>query len=77
MDATLRIKNLSIALEALSHSVTSLRNFERISAIEELLDEEIRTFKEEKEKENQWPQRPAKPTVYDKDPYAKDDEIPF
>lgn len=67
MDATLRIKNLSIALEALSRIP---RVGECSTAIEVLLQEEIRKFREEQEKENQWPQRgPTKSTL--------DDEIPF
>ncbi len=60
-DPTLRIKNLSIALEALSHagpgySATSLH-----SEIQEALMAELKAFREEKEKENQWPQRPTQP----------------
>jgi hypothetical protein len=73
MDATLRIKNLSIALEALSRVNTDGSLYLYIS-VEMLLKKEI----QEVEKETQWPQRgPAKPTVYDKDPYAKDDDISF
>jgi len=74
-DATLRIKNLSIALEALSR-VPGVG--ECSMAIEVLLQEEIRKFREEQEKEMQWPhQGPARTTACDKDPYAKDDKIPF
>ena len=57
MDATLRIKNLSIALEALS-GVPGVGDC--FTAIEVLLQEEIRKFREEKEKETQWPLRPAR-----------------
>jgi len=58
MDATIRIKNLSIALEALSR-VPGVG--ECSTAIEVLLQEEIRKFREEQEKENHWPlQRPAR-----------------
>ena len=66
-DATLRIKNLSIALEALSHGPKSrvLRD-----AVEILLHEQIKAFREEKEKENQWPPKPTKPAL--RDPYQDD-----
>ncbi len=69
MDVTLRIKNLSIALEALSRIPGStLFSYD----IGKLLEEEIRQYKEKKEKETQWPrQRPA-PTAPN-----LDDEIPF
>jgi hypothetical protein len=69
-DATLRIRNLSIALEALSrvngHTATEL-----VSGVQEALMAEIKAYREEKEKETQWPHlaRPAKPTP--------DDDIPF
>lgn len=67
MDATLRIKNLSIALEAVSRIVGCTTAHLHI---ENLLQEEIRKFREEQEKENQWPQRgPTKSTT--------DDDIPF
>ena len=72
-DATLRIKNLSIALEALSrisgYAATTLH-----SEIQEALMQELKAFREEKEKENQWPQRPARTatTNLDYDPYKKD-----
>ena len=76
MDATLRIKNLSIALEALSR-ISGYDTTLRSSEIQEILRQEIVNYQKEQEKETQWPNRPAKPTVYDKDPYAKDDDIPF
>jgi len=53
-DATLRIKNLSIALEALSH-VTGSNHIKHFNRIEELLEDEILGLEKEKEKENQWP----------------------
>ena len=67
VDGTLRIKNLSIALEALSH----VRGSTVFSYnIEKLLEQEILEEKERKEKEKQWPhQGSAKPTP--------DDDIPF
>lgn len=72
-DPTLRIKNLSIALEALSRVNTSTSH-EHSKDIEGLLAQEIYAFR----KETQWPQRgPAKPAVYDTDPFTKDEEIPF
>jgi len=68
MDATLRIKNLSIALEALSR-VPGVG--ECSLAIENSLHEEIRKFREEQEKETQWPRQwPARATL-------TDDDIPF
>ena len=76
MDATLRIKNLSIALEALSR-VNTRTSHEHSQDIEGLLAQEIRKEQKENEAQMQWPNRPTKPTVYDKDPYAKDDDIPF
>ncbi len=69
MNATLRIKNLSIALEALSRINTS-RSHEHSQDIEGLLAQEIYSFRREKEKENQWPQRSAKPIT-------DEDNIPF
>jgi len=71
MDATLRIKNLSIALEAVSRVVNCTTAFLNI---ENLLLDEIQKFQKEKEKENQWPQRPARTatTNLDYDPYKKD-----
>ncbi len=66
MDATLRIKNLSIALEALSRINTG-DSFSLYERIVDLLKDEIIT----KEKENQWPQRPARTatTNTDYDPF--------
>ena len=52
-DATLRIKNLSIALEAISR----VAQCSYYKDVEDLLWDEIKEFKKEKEKENQWPQR--------------------
>ncbi len=60
-DATLRIKNLSIALEALSR-INREGSHDLFDTIEALLQDTIRAFRKEKEKETQWPQRPAKPT---------------
>ena len=68
-DATLRIKNLSIALEALSR-VPGVG--ECSMAIEVLLQEEIRKFQEEQAKETRWPhQGPARTASVDTnyDPY--------
>lgn len=68
MDATIRIKNLSIALEALSRIVGA---HEHSAAIDILLQEEIRAFREEKEKETQWPGKPARTST------TNTDDIPF
>ena len=57
MDATHRIKNLSIALEALSHIVGQQGQF---NDVENILNEEVRRYWQEKEKETQWPQWPAR-----------------
>lgn len=63
-DATLRIKNLSTALEALSNIADLEGDLDTIQqGVKELLQEEIHTFKEEKEKETQWPNRPARTTT--------------
>ncbi len=70
MDATLHIKNLSIALEALSR-VNSIRSQEFFKDIEGLLAIEIFVFRKEKEKETQWPPR-AWPA-----PTATEDESGF
>jgi len=51
-DTTLRIKNLSIALEALSRISSGADCFFRI---EEILKDEITKYEKEKEKEIQWP----------------------
>jgi len=70
MDATLRIKNLSIALEALSRINTD-GSLYLYTSIEMLLKKEI----QEVEKETQWPQRgPARTntTNTDYDPYIAD-----
>jgi len=68
MDATLRIKNLSIALEALSRIVGQQAHF---NDIENILNEEIRQYWRENEKETQWPHKaPAKPII-------NEDDIPF
>jgi hypothetical protein len=72
MDATLRIKNLSIALEALSRiNIPGSLGF--YNEIETLLSKEIYEAK----KETQWPNQTARPAmpVYNKD-YDPDD-IPF
>jgi len=77
MDATLRIKNLSIALEALSRFPGT---GELSLAIETSLQEEIRKFRETQEKETQWPQRgPADPTTGGPKKWGPnaDDDIPF
>ena len=52
-DATLRIKNLSIALEALSR----VAQCGCYITIENLLRDEIEEFQKEKEKDNQWPRQ--------------------
>ena len=68
MDHTLRIKNLSIALEALSHIVGQQAHFNNI---ENILNEEIRQYWRENVKEKQWPHKaPAKPNLTD--PFADD-----
>ena len=65
MDATLHIKNLSIALEALSRIVGQQAHF---NDIENILNEEIRRYWRENVKETQWPQRgPAKPITNEDD----------
>jgi len=69
-DATLRIKNLSIALEALSR-INSPGAFEAFSKIGVLLDTAI----QEVEKETQWPPRarPAKPGPHGDREYPDED----
>ena len=63
VDATLRIKNLSIALEALSR-ITGYAATTLHTEIQEALMQELKAFREEKEKENQWPrQGPARTTT--------------
>ena len=61
---TLHIKNLSVALEALSRIVGQQAHF---NDIENILNEEIRRYWRENVKENQWPQRPAKPITNEDD----------
>jgi len=69
MDATLRIKNLSIALKAISRVNTSTSH-ELSRDIESLLAQEIFAFR----KETLWPRKaPAKPNLTD--PFA--DDNPF
>jgi len=68
MDATLRIKNLSIALERLYRLTGSDWGTLR-GEMENLLHEEIQAFREEKEKENQWPQRPARTNTTNTDDF--------
>lgn len=65
MDATARIKNLSIALEALSR-INHPAAASAFEAIEELLGKEI----DQTKRENQWPHsaRPAR-TETDYDPF--------
>jgi len=69
-DATHRIKNLSIALEALSRVPGSLM---LSNNIQKLLEMEIFIYHKEKEKEIQWPWhgRPAPTTP------NPEDECPF
>jgi len=69
MDATLRIKNLSIALEALSRLHLDVY----YSEVEVLLACAI----QEAKKENQWPQRPVKPEPQFNPFTNSDEEIPF
>jgi len=68
-DATLRIKNLSIALEALSRIALGDGRYNHFARIEELLDDAIK----EAQKEIQWPHR-ARPAST---PPNLEDEIPF
>jgi len=69
-DPTLRIKNLSIALEALS-CINISGSLELYATIERALWEETKAL----QKENQWPQRPAKPYHdYTKDPFTNPDD---
>jgi len=71
MDATLRIKNLSIALEALSRINEARDSYLQVQT---LLQEEVYAFSKEKAKETQWSKRDlAKPNLTD--PFA--DDIPF
>lgn len=73
MDATLRIKNLSIALEALSR-VNTITSYKHSQDIEGLLAQEIRDF----QRETQWPkQGPAKPETQHNPFTNNEDEIPF
>jgi hypothetical protein len=74
VDATLRIKNLSIALEALSRIAITDGRYNHFERIQELLNEEI----QKAQKETQWPRRgSAKPeTQYN--PFTNnEDDIPF
>lgn len=64
MDATARIKNLSIALEALSRIAQCNYFYD----VEHLLRDEVATYK----KENQEASPPARPAAT-----TFDDEIPF
>lgn len=64
-DATLRIKNLSIALEAVSHIALGGSVFHKI---ESLLRNEIEAYKKEQETANP-PARPAATTFDDKIPF--------
>jgi len=70
-DATLRIKNLSIALEALSR-INSGDSFSLYERIVDLLKDEIITKEKETQEAQQWPQRPARTATTN-----LDDEIPF
>ena len=65
-DATARIKNLSIALEALSR-INHMGKWDPFEDVRDLLKQEIILL--EKEQETPPPARPAKPSL--------DDEIPF
>lgn len=67
-DATARIKNLSIALEALSRIGGSWSHIELFDGITKLLKTEIKTA----EKENEEPPPPARPAIA-----TPDDDIPF
>ncbi len=66
-DATARIKNLSIALEALSR-INSTGKWDPFEDVRDLLKTEIIQFEKEQEVAIP-PARPAKPTL--------DDDIPF
>jgi len=66
IDATARIRNLSIALKALSR-INSMGKWDPCKDVRDLLREEIMQF--EKENQKAGPARPAKLTA--------DNEIPF
>ena len=70
IDVTIRIRNLSIALEAISRINGATTAY---LTIENLLLQEIKEFQKEKEKETQWPPR-ARPAPTTPNP---EDEIPF
>ena len=67
MDATLRIKNLSIALEALSR-LSYISYGDRVFA---LLGQAIAEAEKEQNEATQWPRKPARASTTDTnyDPY--------
>jgi hypothetical protein len=71
-DATLRIKNLSVALKALSSSAVSIDNYKRIARIKTILDKEIAEEQERKTRSQQWP--PTK-SALDIDPYNSEPKV--
>jgi len=70
MDATLRIKNLSIALEAL-HRTPECGGL--AASVWLLLKQEVKEAEEEQTKAGQWPGKPTRTTTNN----ITDDEIPF